>query len=59
MTAYMAAKPYGIPKMTILDKVCGGVPVVCRSGPDHLLSSDEEKRLVKWALNMFGGLSSH
>jgi len=55
----MAAKPYGIPKMTILDKVCGGVPVVCRSGPDHLLSSDEEKRLVKWALNMFGGLSSH
>ena len=30
----------------------GRVPVVCRSGPDPVLSGDEEKRLVKLALNI-------
>jgi len=40
MTAYIAAKAYAILKTTIVDKVAGRVPVVCRSDPDPVLSSD-------------------
>jgi len=53
MTAYMAAKEYGILKNNSpIYKVAGHVPIVCRSGPDSVLSNNEEKLLVKWALNM-------
>ena len=52
MSAYKAAKEYGIPKSTILDKVAGRVPVICKSGPDPVLSMEEENKLVDWAIKM-------
>ena len=43
-----AAKLYGIPKTTLLDKLSGRVPDEAHSGPDSLLSKAEEDRLARY-----------
>ena len=47
-----AARAYNLPRSTLQDKYHGRTPVYCRQGPDPVLTSHEEDRLVSWAFEM-------
>ncbi|XP_049886788.1 uncharacterized protein LOC126381335 [Pectinophora gossypiella] len=47
-----AAKKYGVPRMTLRNKVTGKSPATCSMGPSTILSRDEESLLVQWLLAM-------
>lgn len=43
-----AARRYGVPRVTLINKVSGKSPAVRKMGPEGFLSSSEESILVKW-----------
>lgn len=47
-----ASAKYGIPKSTLSDYATGKIQVGRRPGPQPVLTRDEEKRLVEWAVEM-------
>jgi hypothetical protein len=52
-TYRVTSEKYGIPVMTLSDKVKGKAPLVrAQPGPSSHLSEDQEHRLVKWLLHM-------
>lgn len=47
-----AAKKFGVPRITLHDKISGKTPVECSMGPKTYLSTEEEVILEKWVLEM-------
>ncbi|KAI5638887.1 DDE superfamily endonuclease domain-containing protein [Phthorimaea operculella] len=47
-----AANKYGVPRITLYDKISGKTPVECSMGPSTYLSTEEEAILEKWILDM-------
>ena len=47
-----AAKMFGIPKGTLINKLYSGVDTICRMGPSPVLTDKEEKEVAKWILNV-------
>lgn len=45
-----AAKRFGVPRITLHNKISGKSPMVCTMGPSTVLTSIEEDLLVKWAI---------
>lgn len=48
----IAAKRFGVPRITLYNKVSGKSPVVCPMGPSTFLTYDEEKILEHWIIDM-------
>ena len=47
-SAYKASKLYGVPLTTLRDRVAGAISIdVTKSGPDPVLSMEEEARLTR------------
>lgn len=47
-----AAKQYGVPRITLYNKISGISPQVCTMGPGTYLTQNEENVLEKWILDM-------
>ncbi|XP_013189681.1 uncharacterized protein LOC132903318 [Amyelois transitella] len=47
-----AAKKFGVPRITLHDKISGKTPIECSMGPSTYLSTEEEAILEKWILDM-------
>ncbi|CAG5058953.1 unnamed protein product [Parnassius apollo] len=47
-----AAEKYGVPRMTLRNKVTGKSPAVCHMGPPTILSMNEEAILKEWLFAM-------
>ncbi|XP_064292244.1 uncharacterized protein LOC128672662 [Plodia interpunctella] len=47
-----AAKKFGVPRITLHDKITSKTPVTCSMGPGTYLSTEEEAILEKWILDM-------
>lgn len=47
-----AAERYGVPRITLHNKVTGKSPKVCSMGPTTILSKDEEHLLEQWVIMM-------
>ncbi|CAG5057384.1 unnamed protein product [Parnassius apollo] len=47
-----AAVKYGVPRITLYNKITGISPVECNMGPDTILTKEIEMILVKWILYM-------
>ena len=47
-----ASKLYGIPRTTLIDKLKGRVADISHSGPNSVLSVEEEETLSQWILDM-------
>lgn len=45
-----AAKRYGVPRITLHNKISGKTPMNCNMGPSTILKEEEEDLLVKWIL---------
>ncbi|CAG4973401.1 unnamed protein product [Parnassius apollo] len=45
-----AAKRFGVPRITLHNKISGKSPMVCTMGPSTVLTTVEEDLLVKWAI---------
>ena len=52
MSKKKAAKLYGVPRTTLLDKLAGRVPEVSRAGPCNILTPAEEQQLVDYVTLM-------
>ncbi|KAF9411724.1 hypothetical protein HW555_009553 [Spodoptera exigua] len=46
----VAAKSFGVPRVTLYNKVSGKTPINCTMGPITVLSKDQEDILVRWLL---------
>lgn len=51
-TIAKAAEKFGVPRITLFNKVTGVSPKVCSMGPTTYLSKDEEDLLEQWVLMM-------
>lgn len=47
-----ASKTYGFPRSTLQDKVKGKIPMDKKSGPEIILTKEEESHLVNWLLHI-------
>lgn len=47
-----AALRFGVPRITLHNKVTGKSPAVCAMGPQTILTAEEEDILVKWLVAM-------
>lgn len=52
MPTAQASKLFKVPRTTIIGKVKGEAPIERKIGPDTVLTSDEEKLLVKWMFHI-------
>ena len=52
MPVATAAKTYSVPRVTLLYKSTGKLPVECRMGPSTVLTSYEETLLEQWILSL-------
>lgn len=52
MPVATAAKTYSVPRVTLLYKSTGKLPVECRMGPSTILTSYEETLLEQWILSL-------
>lgn len=50
MSVTAAARSFGVPRTTVLDKISGRTPKVRKMGPPSILSRVEEEILVNWIL---------
>ncbi|XP_069357374.1 uncharacterized protein [Maniola hyperantus] len=48
----VAALKYGVPRITLHNKITGKSPRDCNFGPATILSQEEENALVQWVLHM-------
>lgn len=48
----IASSKHGIPKSTIFNKSSGKVPLMRNSGPNTILTTDEEAIIEKWVLSL-------
>lgn len=48
----IAAKKFGVPRITLYNKVTGKSPIECSMGPNTYLSKEEEYILEQWIINM-------
>ncbi|XP_045506197.1 uncharacterized protein LOC123702475 [Colias croceus] len=49
-----AANKYGVPRITLYDKISGKTPVEYSMGPSTYLSTEAENLLEKWVIDMAG-----
>lgn len=47
-----AAKKYGVPRITLRNKITGKSPAICSMGPPSVLNNNEEAILVQWLFAM-------
>ncbi|KAG6446114.1 uncharacterized protein LOC115440951 [Manduca sexta] len=47
-----AAKKYGVPRITLRNKITGISPMVCGMGPPSILKKEQEEMFVKWLNDM-------
>lgn len=52
MSFKAAARAFSVPKVTLMYKYKGKVPVVCRLGPAANLSMEEENIIVTWLFHI-------
>lgn len=48
----LAAAKYGVPRITLRNKITGKSPIDCTLGPATILSKNEENLLVQWLFKM-------
>ena len=52
MSFRKAEATYGIPKSTLHDYVSGKIEIGCKPGPSSILTTAEERKLVKYGIEM-------
>ncbi|XP_072384649.1 uncharacterized protein [Diabrotica undecimpunctata] len=52
MPVATASKRFGVPRITLRNKLKGISPEVCNMGPPTVLTADEEDRIVKWIIDI-------
>lgn len=52
MPVATASKSFGVPRITLRNKVKGISPVVCTMGPSTILTTVEEERIAQWVVDV-------